>query len=315
VQTLDTLDLGDADALIIVPPFAASDCPSLAAHLLQACAAQRGLREHLIPARRDQRPLSVHLAQDLVWLLLETGLKSVVILTWMRLVAEIYNEHLRAFSVQAMQDLPVALRIAAGVLLADLIGWFQHWLRHKIPWLWEFHKIHHAQPRINLFTDARLHIVDWTAATTIRYVLMLMLGVPPVESMYFALIADWYTRAYHANLRTNLGPLRYLLVSPQFHRVHHSIEEAHRDKNFAVLFPVWDHLFGTKSPDDHEYPETGVADPHFPPEPTSFGLGLLTTPLVQMVYPFRAIAAKLRLPSIILRARARVRVKEGTPEA
>lgn len=266
--------------------------------------------EYVLPAKPDQRPLSVHLAQDFVWLLLETGLKSVVIVTWMRMIAALYTEHLSALTITAMYGLPLAARVVLGVLLVDLIGWFQHWVRHKVPWLWEFHKIHHAQPRLNLFTDARLHIVDWTVATTMRYLLMLLLGVPPIESMYFELVAGWYTRAYHANLRTNLGPLRYLIVSPQFHRIHHSNEPAHRDKNFAVLFPIWDYLFGTKSPDDHRYPDTGIEDPHFPPEPTRIGLGLLTAPLLQMVYPFRAIAERFRLPSVV-----RARAKEGPPAA
>jgi hypothetical protein len=93
---------------------------------------------------------------------------------------------------------------------------------------------------------------------------------------------------YHGNLRTNLGVLRYLLVTPQSHRVHHSTELRHRDRNFGVLFSVWDQLFGTQYRGFDEYPETGVSDPTFPYRTAE--RGPVATIAAQHLHPFLRIA-------------------------
>jgi sterol desaturase/sphingolipid hydroxylase (fatty acid hydroxylase superfamily) len=90
----------------------------------------------------------------------------------------------------------------------------------------------------------------------------------------------WYTRLYHANIRSNFGPLKHVLVTPQSHRIHHSIEPRHQDRNFSVILTVWDRLFGTLYPSYDEYPQTGVAD-------VEFGTGLRGL-LAEFAYPFRA---------------------------
>jgi sterol desaturase/sphingolipid hydroxylase (fatty acid hydroxylase superfamily) len=100
-------------------------------------------------------------------------------------------------------------------------------------------------------------------------------------------VARWYTRFYHGNIRTNLGPLRYVLVTPQSHRIHHSIEPRHLDTNFGALFSIWDRLFGTQYRGHDEYPETGIADAAFPHEAKGDLRSLLVTPLAQMAYPLR----------------------------
>ena len=70
----------------------------------------------------------------------------------------------------------------------------------------------------------------------------------------------------HANIRTSLGPLRHLVISPQAHRVHHSAAPEHIDTNFGTVFAWWDYLFGTRYHDHHDYPTTGIHDPTFPRE-------------------------------------------------
>ncbi|NNE09772.1 MAG: sterol desaturase family protein, partial [Gemmatimonadetes bacterium] len=85
------------------------------------------------------------------------------------------------------------------------------------------------------------------------------------------------------------GPLRYVFVTPQSHRIHHSTREEHLDKNFGVIFSFWDRLFRTQVEDADTYPKTGILDETFPHENTARGFALLTTPIVQHLYPFRAI--------------------------
>jgi sterol desaturase/sphingolipid hydroxylase (fatty acid hydroxylase superfamily) len=113
--------------------------------------------------------------------------------------------------------------------------------------------------------------------------------VDPPQIVWFALVARWYTRFYHGNIRTNLGPLRYVLVTPQSHRIHHSIEPRHRDTNFGALFSIWDQMFGTQYRRYDEYPETGIEDDAFPHEASGDLRSLLVTPFVQMAYPLRKL--------------------------
>jgi sterol desaturase/sphingolipid hydroxylase (fatty acid hydroxylase superfamily) len=99
----------------------------------------------------------------------------------------------------------------------------------------------------------------------------------------------------HSNIRTDFGPLRHLLVTPQSHRLHHSIELEHRDRNFGGVLSVWDHLLGTQHRGFDVYPSTGVENPAFPIERSARPSRLLKTYARQFVYPFRASLRTLGL--------------------
>jgi hypothetical protein len=115
----------------------------------------------------------------------------------------------------------------------------------------------------------------------------LVLRVDPSRIVWFSIFAWWHTALNHGNIRTNLGPLRYLIVTPQSHHIHHSLEPRHRDRNFGSILCLWDHLAGTQYHGYDEYPETGIADGAFPHERAVGLRSLLLGPLIQMVYPFR----------------------------
>ena len=99
----------------------------------------------------------------------------------------------------------------------------------------------------------------------------------------------WYARINHSNIRTNFGLLRYILVTPQSHRIHHSIEKKHQDKNFAVTFSIWDFIFGTQHLEFDEYPDTGVEDDRFPIERKNGVFAIIGTWFRQLIYPFVAL--------------------------
>jgi len=107
-------------------------------------------------------------------------------------------------------------------------------------------------------------------------------------------VLTWYARFLHSNVRADFGLLQWILVTPQSHRIHHSIEERHYDRNYGTYFCIWDRLFGTHYTGGNEFPETGIKDPDFPVEKTIRGWSLLRTPMLQLVYPFVTIARELR---------------------
>ncbi|HSI36620.1 MAG TPA: sterol desaturase family protein [Tepidisphaeraceae bacterium] len=245
--------------------------------------------EYRFPARRRQRVLSVGLAQDLVWVFFEAVLRVAVVVTYAAALRAFFRAKLSFLAVDWVHQLPEWARAVAAILVIDFLAFFHHWVRHKVPAFWLFHTVHHSQREMNLFTDTRYHVVEYAIAQTVRFVPLMMLGVSNPAIVGYALAHATYTRFTHANIRTNLGPLRWLLVTPQSHRVHHSPHRRHWDLNFGVIFCVWDRLFGTHYRNDREYPRTGIRDHTFPVETSVRPDRLLVTPILQQVYPFRAL--------------------------
>ena len=242
--------------------------------------------EHFFPADPEQKVFSTGFFHDLLWLLLALAFTGSVLVVYTELLRTFYDRHLGFLTVKPMTQLPEAVRILLGILLADFLAWFQHWLKHKIPWFWQIHTVHHSQRQMNLFTDLRFHYLEYIISKPIVLLPLLMLSVETPNIVGFGLISTWQTRFYHANIRTHLGPLRYLFVTPQSHRIHHSIEPRHFDKNFGVMFSFWDRIFRTHYAGFQEYPKTGVKNPSFPLEKSSGLAGHLQTAANQMLYPF-----------------------------
>ncbi len=154
--------------------------------------------------------------------------------------------------------------------------------------------MHHSQRELNLFTDMRYHSLEYLISRTLVTFPLLMLQTDVTEVLYLSFAHQWYSRFVHTGVRTNLGPLRFVLVTPQSHRIHHSIEPVHFDRNFGVIFSIWDRLFGTHYAGADEYPATGIPDRTFPLERTAGPRAIATTLLRQHLYPFVAITRSLR---------------------
>jgi sterol desaturase/sphingolipid hydroxylase (fatty acid hydroxylase superfamily) len=252
------------------------------------------LLEKFYPADREQPLLSVSLAQDFVWIFFEAVMKVTVLVAFSALIRAVIRRKLGFAILGVWADWPVWSRWVMAVLAADFLGWFHHFVRHKVHVFWLFHTVHHSQKHLNMFTDFRYHVVEYVVANTIRVSVMTVLNFGHPEIVLYVLAHEWYARFYHANIRTNLGWLRYILVTPQSHRVHHSPEPRHWDKNFGVIFSIWDRMFGTQYKGSDEYPRTGVPYEDFPHEHSARVGSLLWTPLVQMAYPFRALVRGTR---------------------
>jgi sterol desaturase/sphingolipid hydroxylase (fatty acid hydroxylase superfamily) len=253
--------------------------------------------ERLAPADRHQQLVSRGMIHDgVAWYLLDTPLRAFFYtgclgaLYW---VFENYAPFLRIDS-EFMARVPTAVLVVLAVLITDFLKWIHHYFSHKIPFFWYFHSVHHSQRELNLFTQARFHTVDVITQLPILYVPLYVLNLDFELAAWIVLLTDWYGRVTHANLRTNYGALRYALVTPQSHRVHHSRERRHMDKNFGILFSVWDRIFGTQWLDHDEYPATGITDEEFPWENSVRGANLVGNYLAQLLYPFRKIFESLR---------------------
>jgi sterol desaturase/sphingolipid hydroxylase (fatty acid hydroxylase superfamily) len=242
--------------------------------------------EAVLPGDATQPLFSRGFFMDALYFGLNMAFRAVVISGYVALLKALYDRHLDFLTIEAIATWPAPGRLALAILVVDVLAWFHHWVRHRVPVLWRFHAVHHSQQQMNLFTDLRYHPVEYLVTVTLVALPMFVLQEAFPIVFAFSMFVQAYTKFYHANIRIDLGPLRHLLVTPQSHRIHHSVEPRHQDTNFGVIFSVWDRLFGTVYRGPIEYPPTGIADRSFPGERGSAG-GLMGALLAQLRHPVR----------------------------
>lgn len=245
--------------------------------------------ERVFPARPQQAWLSINVVHDLFWFVMHSFLSVVVISVMMQGLYSLYQDHLSRLSVHVIQSWSLGFKIAIVLVVNDFLDWFHHVVRHKVWVFWCFHAVHHSQREMNMFTNERVHLVDQVVANCLVCIPMFMFSVDAPMAVYFALLLRWYPNLYHSNIKANFGVLRYVLVTPQSHRLHHSIEPNHQDRNFGVIFSLWDRIFGTLHPSCDTYPATGIVDAEFPLEREVTGPRVIRTYVAQILYPFAQI--------------------------
>ena len=153
-------------------------------------------------------------------------------------------------------DLPLAVEIVASVVLLDLAIWTQHLIFHKVPWLWRMHMVHHADLDVDVTTGLRFHPFEIVASMLIKLVVILVLGPPVVAVLIFEIVLNGLAMFSHANIsmpdRFERG-LRWVVVTPEMHRIHHSTRRREHDSNYGFNLSMWDRIFGTYTDD----PEAG----------------------------------------------------------
>ncbi len=165
--------------------------------------------------------------------------------------------------------IPLWIKIAATVLIFDLAIWFQHLITHKIPVLWRIHRVHHADRDIDVTTAIRFHPVEIALSMLLKIGLVYLLGPPAVGIILFEIILNGTAMFNHANIHLPIrfdAALRKVLVTPDMHRVHHSVHRKEHDANYGFALSLWDRLFGTYVPQ----PKGGqTTDPRPRPRPST----------------------------------------------
>jgi sterol desaturase/sphingolipid hydroxylase (fatty acid hydroxylase superfamily) len=148
----------------------------------------------------------------------------------------------------ALVDWPYAAKVVIAVIALDLAIYLQHVLFHAVPALWRLHRMHHADLDIDVSTGVRFHPIEILISLVIKIAVVAALGAPAVAVLIFEILLNATSMFNHGNVRLP-GPadrlLRWLLVTPDMHRVHHSIDPRETNTNFGFNFAIWDRLFGT----------------------------------------------------------------------
>lgn len=146
---------------------------------------------------------------------------------------------------------PVWLEFLLAVLIFDFAIWFQHLITHKIPILWRLHRVHHADRDMDVTTAIRFHPVEIALSMLLKIGLVYLLGPAALAMIVFEILLNGTAMFNHANIKLPLGAdrvLRLVLVTPDMHRVHHSVHRSEHDSNYGFALSIWDRLFGTYIP-------------------------------------------------------------------
>jgi sterol desaturase/sphingolipid hydroxylase (fatty acid hydroxylase superfamily) len=138
-----------------------------------------------------------------------------------------------------------------ALLILDLAIWFQHYVSHKVPVFWRLHQVHHADVDIDVSTAIRFHPVEIALSMLWKIALVFAFGPSAVAVVVFEVILNGCAMFNHANIALPAWldrVLRIFIVTPDMHRVHHSVIRREHDSNFGFNLSIWDRLFGTYTP-------------------------------------------------------------------
>ena len=144
-------------------------------------------------------------------------------------------------------DWPFWLEVLIVFVLLDLAIWAQHVASHKIPLLWRLHRVHHADRDFDVTTAIRFHPLEIALSMGLKIGLVYLLGAPALAVLLFEVVLNGAAMFNHANIRLGAAErwLRLAIVTPDMHRVHHSIYRDEHDTNFGFNLSIWDRIFGT----------------------------------------------------------------------
>jgi sterol desaturase/sphingolipid hydroxylase (fatty acid hydroxylase superfamily) len=147
-----------------------------------------------------------------------------------------------------LAELPLSVASILGFVALDLVIYVQHVVFHKVPLLWRVHRMHHADLDVDVTTGLRFHPLEIVISLAIKIAVVVGLGIPAVAVLVFEVVLNATSMFNHSNVALPLRldrVMRLLVVTPDMHRVHHSIVRSETDSNFGFNLPWWDRLFHT----------------------------------------------------------------------
>lgn len=201
-------------------------------------------------SNQPRKPLSCSKWQRWLNNLGLVGLNSIILALVMpvaALSAAMWSEQTR-FGLLYWLDVPAYLAVPVAIIVLDVIIYTQHVLFHRIPWLWRMHRMHHADQDIDVTTGARFHPLEIIVSMWVKVGAITLLGAPALAVVIFEVLLNASAMFNHSNARLPLRAdrwLRNVIVTPDMHRVHHSVIEREMHSNFGFFLSVWDRVFAT----------------------------------------------------------------------
>jgi len=204
------------------------------------------LLEGALPMFEGRRHRGRHSLSNIALGVGNAALVAVVFAAATLLVTEAARE--RAFGLLHLFDLPTAVRIAAAVVIFDAWQYAWHRLNHRVPFLWRFHAVHHSDGDLDASTALRFHTGEIVLSSIARLAVLPLLGLTIAEVLLYETILLPIILFHHSNVRVPASVdvcLRWLIVTPWMHWVHHSDQRPETDSNYSSIFSFWDRMFGS----------------------------------------------------------------------
>ena len=206
------------------------------------------------PWRRDQPKFRKDFWLDFFYMFFNFFLFSLVIYNAASdVVVNLFNDAMAGLGITNLVAFEVMLwpiwaHLLVGFLLRDFVQWWVHRLLHRVAWLWEFHKVHHSVEQMGFAAHLRYHWMENIVYRTLEYIPLALIGIGLRDFFIIHIFTLAIGHFNHANLKVNLGPLKYIFNNPQMHIWHHAYqipEDRRYGVNFGLTLSLWDYLFGT----------------------------------------------------------------------
>jgi sterol desaturase/sphingolipid hydroxylase (fatty acid hydroxylase superfamily) len=204
------------------------------------------LWEALAPRRAPTMPKAKRWANNLALVLINSLLVRALFPAAAVGFAAFAEAH--SLGLMHIRELPGFPALIAAVVLLDLAIYLQHVVFHAIPLLWRLHRVHHADLDFDVTTGTRFHPIEILLSMGIKFLIIVTLGPPVLAVLIFETLLNVTAMFNHSNIRIPERldrMLRAVAVTPDMHRVHHSIDGSETNSNFGFCFSVWDRLLGT----------------------------------------------------------------------
>ena len=180
------------------------------------------------------------------------------VLTFAAIAAALWAEE-NQFGLFRTLDLPIWLAGVVGFFLLDFAVWLEHVASHKIPILWRIHRMHHSDVDFDVTTALRFHPLEIILSMAWKSAVVAAFGIPVLAVLIFEIVLNGAAMFNHSNWKIPLRVdrwLRFLIVTPDMHRIHHSVHLRETDSNYGFNFPFWDRIFRTYTQDPKDGQET-----------------------------------------------------------
>lgn len=233
--------------------------------------------EKVFPKYKEQAILRPEWSLDLWYFIFNHLLITVLLLVANSFAASMFGWAINDDFQVWVQSLPTVVQVLFLVFCADFVLYWSHRAFHEVPALWKFHAVHHSVEYMDWMAGSRNHVLQTFVDRCLVMVPLYLLGTTKEVLDLYVAFAAFQAVYVHANVGIPLGPLKYIVATPQYHHWHHSSQSPAIDTNYAVHMPFYDRLFGTYHMPDEHWPSHYGTTKRLPRTWTG-----------QLLYPFRS---------------------------
>lgn len=223
------------------------------------------LIEKMFPLYKGQAIFRKEWQTDLAHFIVNHFLVGLILLIVNFAIHRVFGWMVRSEFQQAIQAISFIPQLLLCILVADMMQYWTHRAYHEIPFLWKFHAIHHSAKTMDWIAGSRMHVLELIVTRVCVLGPLYVFGFEKSVMDMYIIVVGFQAVFNHANVHLPWGPIKYLIVTPDFHHWHHSSDDAAIDKNYAAHYAFLDYLFGTNVKTKERFPQKyGVVGDYVP---------------------------------------------------